>query len=41
MSAALRHLGISLGRVAHWQDGLGEFSRQLSLALARRAVALR
>ncbi len=41
MSAPLRHIGISLGRVAHWHDGLGEFSRQLSLALARQAVRLR
>ena len=41
MSSSLRHVGISLGRVAHWHDGLGEFSRQLSLALARRAGWLR
>ena len=36
-----RHVGLSFGRVAHWHDGLGEFSRQLGLALAARAQALR
>lgn len=35
------HIGLSLGRVRHWNDGLGEFSRQLGLALAARAPALR
>lgn len=39
--AQLRHIGISLGRVRHWHDGLGEFSRQLCLALAERAARLR
>lgn len=37
----LRHVGLSFGRVSHWHDGLGEFSRQLGLALASRAKALR
>ena len=41
VTGTLRHLGISLGRVAHWHDGLGEFSRQLSLALVRQATSLR
>ncbi|MFO1219800.1 MAG: glycosyltransferase family 1 protein [Burkholderiaceae bacterium] len=36
----LRHVGLSFGRVEHWHDGLGEFSRQLALALAARAPAL-
>jgi glycosyltransferase involved in cell wall biosynthesis len=40
-SAPLLHIGLSLGRVAHWHDGLGEFSRQLGLALAARAAELR
>jgi glycosyltransferase involved in cell wall biosynthesis len=35
-----RHIGISLGRLSHWHDGLGEFSRQLGLALAARAPQL-
>ncbi len=34
------HIGISLGRLAHWHDGLGEFSRQLGLALAVQAPRL-
>jgi glycosyltransferase involved in cell wall biosynthesis len=34
------HIGLSLGRVRHWNDGLGEFSRKLGLALAARAPAL-
>jgi glycosyltransferase involved in cell wall biosynthesis len=38
---ALRHLGLGLGRIRHWHDGLGEFSRQLGTALAARAVELR
>jgi len=38
---ALRHVGVSLGRVRHWHDGLGEFSRRLCGALAERAPALR
>lgn len=33
-------LGLSLGRVRHWYDGLGEFSRQLGLALAAEAPRL-
>ena len=37
----LRHIGLGLGRIRHWNDGLGEFSRQLLLALAARAPALR
>lgn len=36
-----RHIGLSFGRVEHWHDGLGEFSRQLGSELARRAAALR
>jgi glycosyltransferase involved in cell wall biosynthesis len=39
--SALRHVGLGLGRIRHWNDGLGEFSRQLLLALAARAAALR
>jgi glycosyltransferase involved in cell wall biosynthesis len=37
----LRHIGLSLGRVEHWHDGLGEFSRALVGELASRAAALR
>jgi glycosyltransferase involved in cell wall biosynthesis len=37
----LRHVGIGLGRIRHWNDGLGEFSRQLCAALAARADELR
>jgi glycosyltransferase involved in cell wall biosynthesis len=37
----LRHVGLGLGRVRHWNDGLGEFSRQLLRALAARADELR
>lgn len=37
----LRHVGLGLGRIRHWNDGLGEFSRQLLLALAARADELR
>ncbi len=37
----VRHVGIGIGRLAHWHDGLGEFSRQLGLALAERADSLR
>lgn len=36
-----RHVGVSFGRVEHWHDGLGEFSRQLGTELALRAQALR
>ncbi|RZS47550.1 glycosyltransferase family 4 protein [Sphaerotilus mobilis] len=39
--SAIRHIGLSLGRIDHWHDGLGEFSRQLGLALAARAHELR
>ena len=35
-----QHIGLSLGRIEHWHDGLGEFSRQLGLALAARAPQL-
>jgi glycosyltransferase involved in cell wall biosynthesis len=35
------HVGLSFGRVEHWHDGLGEFSRQLGTELALRAAALR
>ena len=38
---AVRHIGLSLGRLSHWHDGLGEFSRQLGLALAAQAPRLR
>lgn len=41
MAPALQHIGLSLGRMSHWHDGLGEFSRQLGGALAARAAALR
>ena len=37
----MRHVGLGLGRIRHWNDGLGEFSRQLLLALAERADELR
>jgi glycosyltransferase involved in cell wall biosynthesis len=39
--ACLRHVGISFGRVAHWYDGLGEFSQRLGSELAARAPELR
>jgi len=39
--ARLRHVGISFGRVAHWYDGLGEFSQRLGSELAARAPELR
>jgi glycosyltransferase involved in cell wall biosynthesis len=35
------HVGLSFGRVEHWHDGLGEFSRQLGTELALRASQLR
>jgi len=35
------HIGLSLGRIDHWHDGLGEFSRQLGLALAAQAPRMR
>jgi glycosyltransferase involved in cell wall biosynthesis len=34
------HIGLGLGRIRHWHDGLGEFSRQLGLALAAQAPRL-
>ncbi len=34
------HIGLSLGALRHWHDGLGEFSRQLGLGLAREAPRL-
>lgn len=33
-------IGLSFGRVEHWHDGLGEFSRQLGFALANEAPRL-
>jgi glycosyltransferase involved in cell wall biosynthesis len=39
--AGLHHVGISFGRVAHWHDGLGEFSQRLGSELAARAPELR
>jgi len=36
----VQHIGLSLGRLSHWHDGLGEFSRQLGLALAAQAPQL-
>jgi glycosyltransferase involved in cell wall biosynthesis len=38
---AEHHIGLSFGRVEHWHDGLGEFSRQLGTELALRAEGLR
>ncbi len=40
MSKPPIHIGLSLGRLRHWHDGLGEFSRELCLALAAQAQAL-
>jgi len=37
----MRHIGISLGNIDRFVDGLGEFSRQLGNALAERAPGLR
>ena len=34
------NISLSLGRISHWHDGLGEFSRQLGLALAAQAPRL-
>lgn len=39
--AELRHIGLGLGRLRLWHDGLGEFSRQLGHALAAQAAHLR
>ena len=41
MNGTLRHIGLSLGPVQHWNDGLGEFSRRLVEALAAQAPQLR
>ena len=35
------HIGIALGALRHWHDGLGEVSRQLGGALAQQAPRLR
>lgn len=40
-AAAQRHVGISLGAIEHWHDGLGEFSRRVAEGLAALAPALR
>ena len=40
MARARIHIGLGLGRIGHWHDGLGEFSRQLGLALAAEAPRL-
>ncbi len=37
----MKNVGLSLGRVDHWHDGLGEFGRQLATGLAARASSLR
>ncbi len=34
------HIGLSFGRIEHWHDGVGEYTRQLALALAARAPTL-
>lgn len=34
------HIGLSFGRIEHWYDGLGEFSRQLVSALCEEAPRL-
>src|SRR5262245_28099797 len=36
-----RHVGLSLGRVEHWHDGLGEYGRRLVGELAARSDELR
>jgi glycosyltransferase involved in cell wall biosynthesis len=36
----VQHIGLSLGRIDHWHDGLGEYSRQLASALGLHADAL-
>jgi len=41
LSGAVRHVGVSFGRVEHWYDGLGEFSQRLGHELAARAASLR
>lgn len=35
-----RHIGLSFGRIEHWHDGVGEYTRQLAFALAERAPTL-
>lgn len=37
----LKHIGLGLGRIRHWHDGVGELSRQLGMALAEQAPRLR
>jgi glycosyltransferase involved in cell wall biosynthesis len=41
MSAALRRIGIGLGRIGQWHDGIGEFVRRFAQTLVQRAPALR
>lgn len=36
-----RHIALQFGRIKHFNEGLSEFSRQLGLHLAQRAVELR
>lgn len=36
----VRHIGIGLGRVGQWNDGIGEFVRRFGMAVAQRAPAL-
>ena len=36
----IHHIGLGLGRIRHWSDGLGEYSRQLGLALSAQAGEL-
>ena len=40
MARPLLHIGLGLGRIRHWHDGLGEFSRRLVQALAAEAPRL-
>lgn len=40
MAPGVQHIGLGLGRIRHWHDGLGEFSRQLGHALAAQAPRL-
>lgn len=40
MPRPLRYVGLGLGRIRHWHDGLGEFSRRLGHALAAQAGEL-
>ena len=41
MTRAVRRVGLCFGRMDHWHHGLGEFARQLGLALAAQAPRLR